>query len=200
MFGNTEIATPAETFTEYFLRVRWATQHDRRIVISSLGLAMGRALEQQSPSDPVVVLEPGDPIALGRVVERLASSGDALLVDPYFRLDQLLLIIDRTVVTRVLTSERVDAEGLEGLQTSTERLTLPRPFEIRVASRELHDRYVIPATGAVTNIGSSMNGLGHVLTAMSSISDGADEVREMYERMWTESSVLASAGLAHQEG
>jgi hypothetical protein len=198
---GTKTAVPGEAITDYLFRVKWASNEDGRVVITQLGRAVRKAVESQDISDDqVVVLEPGDPVALGRVVEHFARSGNALLVDPYFRLDHLMLVVGRTVLTRVLTSERVDTADLQGLRTGIEQLTLTRPFEVRVAGRELHDRYLIPPTGSVTYLGSSMNGIGHVVTAMARISDGADELRRTYEEIWTEATSLAHAKKSPEGG
>ncbi len=96
--------------------------------------------------------------------------------------------------------EQVGTADLEGLRTGIEQLTLTRPFEVRVAGRELHDRYLIPPTGSVTYLGSSINGIGHVVTAMARISDGADELRSTYEEIWTESKSLAHAKKSPEGG
>ena len=200
VFKGTRVDVPAETVTDYLLRLGWATLEDERVRITTLGRAVCKVLQQTTDTeDAVVVLQPNDPIALGRVVEHFAKAGDALLVDPYFRLDQLTLIVGRTVLTRVLTSERVTEAELAGLQTAVEQLLLPRAFEVRVASRELHDRYLIPPSGPITLLGSSMNSIGRVVTAMTPLSDGAEDLRQTYENLWDGSRVLASAHRLDEE-
>jgi hypothetical protein len=140
-----------------------------------------------------IVLNSEDPIAFARVVQRIAETGPGLLVEPYFRLDDLMPIVYYTQVARVLTSERTKPTERDGLKLGVERLVLDRPFEVRVAGRELHDRYVIPEAGGAQFIGASLNRLGQVATAMGALHDGADRLRELYEELWTESSVLACA-------
>jgi hypothetical protein len=200
MLKGTRVDVPAETATDYLLRLGWATPEDERVRITPLGRTVSKVLRRSTDTeDTVVVLQPNDPVALGKVVEHFAKAGDALLVDPYFRLDQLTLVVGRTVLTRVLTSERVTEAELAGLQTSVEQLLLPRAFEVRVASRELHDRYLIPPSGPITLLGSSMNSIGHVVTAMTPLSDGADDLRRTYENLWDGSRVLASAHRLDEE-
>jgi hypothetical protein len=191
---GTRTVSPAETMTDYFVRLRWVERRADRIEITLLGRALSRAFSLSNVSvNPVIVLEPGDPTVLGRVVERLASCGDGLLVDPYFRLDQLMMVASQTELTKILISERLDRGSREGLKTGIEQLVLPRPLEVRVAGRELHDRYLIPTSGSITAIGSSVNGVGTVVTAMNIIVDGADDLRTTYEKMWAEAVPLASA-------
>ena len=187
---------PPESMTTYLLRLRWVQRHGGRLRLTRLGQAMARALEQETVTGDAVltvVLQPDDPIALARVVERFARAGDALLVEPYFRLEHLLLVTNSTEITRVLTSERTNQADRSALKTGVEALTLARRFEVRVTGRELHDRGLIPPAGNATLIGSSLNSVGRVVTVMTEVDDGADQLRSVYERMWDEATHLASA-------
>lgn len=195
LFALREIA-PGETMAEHLVRLRWATTEEGRLQVTALGRAAFRALEQQRlEPDTVldVVLEATDSTAFARVVGRIAEAGPALLVEPYFRLDVLMPITELTAVTRVLASERTDKKDRDVLGLAVEKVILDRQFEVRVASRKVHDRYLIPDTGAVQFIGASLNGLGQVATAMGFLNDGSDEIRRLYETLWDESSVLATA-------
>lgn len=185
----------SETMEEHFLRLHWATlTESSRLRPSALGRAVERALDQQSDtSDSVsdVVLDAGDPIALERVLAKLAAAGPAMLVDPYFRIDVLVQVLGQTAVTRVLTSERVGANDRETLRSAVEKMVPDRLFEVRVASREVHDRHLIPDSGPVQFIGSSLNGLGKAATVIGTIPDASNAIRSVYEDIWLKSSVLA---------
>lgn len=187
---------PGERMSEHFQRLRWALPLDGRLHVTPLGRALYRALQQRTPDPETVldvVIEATDSTAFARVIGRIATSGPALLIEPYFRLDVLMPVIEYTQVTRVLASERTSQTDRDTLKLAIERLTLTRPFEVRVASRVVHDRYVIPDTGAVQFIGASLNGLGQVSTAMGTLNDGSDDIRRLYESIWSHSPTHARA-------
>ncbi len=191
-----KVVEPGEDMVTYLCRMNWAEADGGQVVLTDLGRAFTRALEQQeADTDTVldVVLEPGDPLALVRVVGKIAEVGPALLVDPYFRLDQLGHIATVTKVERVLTSKRVTEADRQVLELGVKTLTLDRPFEVRVAPKELHDRFLIPATGEVRQLGSSLNSVGSVVTVFSRLRDGAEQLRGRYEDMWRDAAPLASA-------
>jgi hypothetical protein len=190
------MADPEESFTEQLFRLHWAVAANGRIIVTPLGQAMLRALEQQSVdagSVLDVVLRPDDPTALARAIDRIAQAGPAMLVEPYFRLDVLLPVVHATEVSRVLTSERISSKARAALKLGVESIVLERDFEVRVAPRELHDRWVISESGAVQFIGSSLNSLGAVSTAMGHVSDAAGDIRRLCEGLWEDAEHLASA-------
>ena len=195
LFAMREVE-PEESMTAHFTRLCWASVDGGLLRVTALGRAVYRALEQQSlEPDSVfdVILEATDSTAFARVVGRIADAGSALLVEPYFRLDVLMPITEFTGVTRVLASERTDKASRDVLGLAIEKLVLDRPFQVRIASREVHDRYVIPDSGPVQFIGASLNGLGQVATAMGVLNDGSEEIRCLYESIWDASEVLATA-------
>jgi hypothetical protein len=197
-FLQTVEVRPAETYVDHCSRLGWLTVgKDERLSSTQLGRAVLRGLETQTAeAQPAgdIVIEAHDSLAFARVVQRIAEAGPALLVDPYFRLEELLTIVTSTSVTRVLTSERTTAEQRTGLKLGVESLQIDRPFEVRVATREVHDRYLIADEGEVQFVGTSLNSLGRTSTAMGKVHDGAVQLRELYEKVWRESSPLASAG------
>lgn len=193
--GLQVLADPEESFVDHFVRLRWAVAANNQIKITPLGQAMLRALEQQSVdagSVVDVVLRPDDPTALARAIDRIAQAGPALLVEPYFRLDVLLPVVHATEVTRVLTSERISPKDRAPLKLGVEAIVLERDFEVRVAPRTLHDRWVVSDGGPVQFIGSSLNSLGVVATAMGHISDAAGDIRRLCEGLWEEAEYLAA--------
>ncbi len=191
-----EEVEPGEDMASHFLRLRWAQDIDGRLHVTPLGRAVYRALQQQALEPEAVldvVIEATDSTAFARDVGRMAEAGSALLVEPYFRLDVLMPIIEFTEITRVLTTERTSKSDRNTPKLAVEKLTVDRPFEVRVASKDVHDRYLVPDSGPVQFVGASLNGLGQVATAMGTLHDGSDEIRNLYESIWTSSPTHAVA-------
>jgi hypothetical protein len=192
-FGRLVHEFDTESMSDYLGRVGWAFERDGLLLLSPLGRAMGKALDRSERGSEEIVdtmLDRSDPIVLARLVEKINSVGPGLLVDPYFRIDQLLMILQATEIQRVLTSERTKTDDLKALSVALAAVTPDRPFEIRVAGREIHDRHVIANDGTVLFIGASLNGIGHVTTVVGKMHDGADAVRETYESLWSTSRQL----------
>lgn len=193
---------PAESYAAHVVRMRWAEATGDRLRLTGLGSAVFRALEAQS-LDPEsvldIVLEKGDPIALARVVSKIAELGPSLLVEPYFRLDVLMPVFQNTQVTRVLTSERAGTKDLENLSLGLSKLVSDRPFEVRAAGREIHDRYIIPDAGPAHFLGASLNGLGQIVTAMGHLRDLSDPLRATYDSIWKDSRVIGTVKSASDE-
>lgn len=193
---------PQEQFSDHVVRMHWASVVEGRLAVTPLGRTFFRALEAQT-LDPEtvldVVLEQGDPIAFARVISRLGSCGPGLLVDPYFRLDQLMPVFQATQITRVLTSDKAGVEALEALGLGVASLSSTRPFEVRAAGRELHDRYIIPDNDTVQFIGASLNGLGQTITAMGRVRDLSDALQTSYASIWEASRVIGVAKLVSEE-
>jgi len=131
--------------------------------------ALLRALDEvevreAAPID--VVLAPDDPLAHSRLIGRIADAGPAMIVDPYFRLDQLMPIAVNAEVGRILTSDKTSSGERAALADAvSHRLTLGRPFEVRVSpGSEMHDRFIVPDAGPIQFIGASLNRVGRVLT------------------------------------
>lgn len=184
---------------EWLGRVRWIyVDADDRVRLTAIGQAMLRhaeaeALEAEEVED--VVLDPDDQIAYARAVERIASAGRAMLVDPYFRLDQLLVIVQHTKVDRLLTGGRGnDGDArLSGLSMALEKLSVPRGLEVR-RNDEVHDRFVVPDTDAVLALGTSVGGIGRRFSVLINIKPPtADQVREAMLEAWQSADVVARA-------
>lgn len=185
-----------ESQIDRLARVRWMEINQDVVEISDLGRAVLRALDKdelrgEPPAE--VILDPKDPFSYARVIGRIARHGNALIADPYFRLDQLLDIVQRTEVTRVLTSTKISKAERAALATAVQSLNLPRSFEIRVADgKEMHDRYFIPAKGPVEFLGTSLNQVGQKFTVVAPIDDpAATVIRKSFEDLWSKSAVVA---------
>jgi hypothetical protein len=182
---------PDETVTDYLVRVRWAAiDATERVTLSELGSAMLKVLDEQTTdaAAPVVsVLSDSDPLAYPVVMGQIAGMSDALLVDPYLRLEQLIHVAALTDVTRVLLcTDNLKAEERTELTLGLPLLKPPRSFDVRTVPKSaLHDRFVVPKTGAVLGIGTSLNSLGSgKLSVVTKLSDQAADVRAACEERW----------------
>jgi len=179
---------PAESILAFLVRVEWVSHPDGRVRITDPGSAVLAALDEgavQAQEVVEVVLTSDDPLALSRAVTQLVARGAALLVDPYFRLDQLSFIVGYTAIDRVLMSEKVNAADRTSLKHALDTVPWQRRVEVRVATKEkMHDRFVIPPQGSVTSIGTSLNALGQGFTVLGQLGDASAEIRRHYDVLW----------------
>jgi hypothetical protein len=173
---------------------RWIVVRDGRVEITDLGSAVARTLEaEETPGIELinVTLDPNDPFSYARLIGHIASRGKALLVDPYFEIDQLQDVLLSTEVTRLLTSDRESKGRIASLRTALSSGTLSRTIEIRLAPHgDMHDRYVIPDDGPVDMIGTSLNGVGKRPSAVVELHTGSDEIRRLHEEIWDKATPL----------
>jgi hypothetical protein len=86
-------AIPAENIVDCLVRLKWVNKDDH----GTLGLTpLGRALlrnhetaESTTEAYDVVVLDSHDELSYPMLIRTLAEVGEALLIDPYLRLEQL---------------------------------------------------------------------------------------------------------------
>lgn len=189
---------PPEKTHQWLLRIQWLKigPEETRVDITPLGRAVLRALNQQDVESDValqVALEPSDSLAYAKVIGRIAQQGRALLVDPYFKMEHILHIIQQTAVERILVGEQLPKNERAQLAAAVDTLVIERPFEIRMASaNEMHDRFIIPEAGPVETMGTSLTGVGKKLTVMQSINPPtADGIRDSYLKIWANAEVLA---------
>jgi hypothetical protein len=101
----------------------------------------------------------GDPLSYAQVMRRIAGHDEAMFVDAYIAVEPLLSLLQQTRVTRILTSRKGRAKEaasrIASLVTLPERLDAGRPVECGVTDG-IHDRFVIPPSGAVGMLGTSM--------------------------------------------
>jgi hypothetical protein len=179
--------TPSEEIVDYFERLGWALGDsgfgETRVLITELGRAVSQAMEEEEVAEEKVVeivLDPDDPLAFAKAVREISAAGPALLVEPYFRLEQVLPMLESTEVTRVLTSDKTGKKERDGLRVGLERISVPRPFAVRVAAGSLHDRYVIPDGGDIRFMGTSLSSVGRTITVMGTLGDASDALRAYY--------------------
>jgi hypothetical protein len=182
--------------SQRFLHLGWL-KLDRRtwVRLTPLGSAVLRELDAQEgvvDAPVAVVVKPDDPMAYARVIEHIARYDEVLLVDPYLDIDSFALLLGHTSVNRVLTS-RKGTHGkarIASLVAALSSTTVESPPQIRVGE-DLHDRYVIPATGPIEHLGTSLNGVGKHISVMTVLHDPvAAEVRALMGQAWTDAKPL----------
>jgi hypothetical protein len=190
---------PGETVLAWLVRLRWLTSDADRVFITPLGRAVLEALNDQSREeelDAEIVLDPDDELAYPRLIGAITAVGEgATLVDAYFSIDYLLHIVHRTGVARVLVrpgANNTERARVSALGQAVEQLQIPRRFEVR-SSTTIHDRWVIPATGPVMFLGTSLSGVGKRLTVAGHFAEGptSDAVRAQVEKAWKPAEVVA---------
>ena len=185
---------PAESQLEWLDRVGWLQKNAGTVMITDLGRAVLRSLDEAAnvPEGPLdVILDANEPTSYATVVGKIAGVGEALLVDPYCRLEQLLDIASHTSVDRVLTSAAIGEEGLVEM-----KLALPvlagSALDVRVSEKgELHDRCVIPLSGDVITMGTSLNSVDKHFTVLVTLGPPAAEaIRARFEADFAAASKL----------
>jgi hypothetical protein len=194
-----------EPVLDWLARLGWLSRRDGRVTISPLGRAVLRAVEQgerQTTASPDVSLGLPEPFPYGPLLVRMADLRDALLVDRTFQLDQLLDVVLKTSVTRILIGADPTQEGeRRRLAAALARpLGIDRPLFIGV-SNELHDRFVIPPNGPVGFLAASRGSGGERVPVLGAIqAPAADAIRRAFEDVWARATPLvAEAGFSTRE-
>lgn len=162
-----------------------------RLTVSALGLH-----PEQSPAFEVIDadLRARDPLAFARVVGRIAALDSPTVVDPYCRGEQIEYLARHTGVTRVLVSDRLDDDELDGIVDAVERLG-DRPIKLRVrfgAAHALHDRHVFDDDRVLQVGGVASATLPGGSTVLTEVTDLADEVRRYYRAVWKRAERLVT--------
>jgi hypothetical protein len=185
----------SESMSHYLLRMGWIDVREGRVRLTPTGNALERAL-RHSPADdkhadPIeVVLDPDDQLVRARLVEWLAEVGPGLLVDPYFRIESLQMVLESTSINRVLTTRKIKAGGIAGLRAALTALPPLRRLEVRVTSADVHDRHVIGDDAQVHFIGASINTIGKSMTVVGRISDVGPQISQHYEDLWSKAEEI----------
>lgn len=191
--GRTEYL---ETWTEYLSRVGWISVSDDSVKLTTLGHAIlsdlsAPKIETASDDSSEVILDPSDPFAYVKIIGALADIGEGLLVDPYFRFDQLETVVEHTQIKRILTSKKIGAPAISQLALALAVFEESQRPEVRVAS-ELHDRFAISTGEKVIAIGTSLNSVGRnlsIVVPLASVAGSA--IRSSHEEIWAKARVLA---------
>lgn len=188
MLGEREIAT--EAFTEYLERLGWVSCVSDRVELSGTGRSLLKALnspiiEDSSTDVFEVVLDPENPFAYIQALGGMSSVEDALLIDPYFRVQQLMDVAELENIKRVLLGENLKSQDYVLLGQALLALKDDgRNIEIRKTAN-LHDRYLIPSEGNVLMLGSSLGGIGKkvsTITTLGGLASGA--IRDAHDPLW----------------
>lgn len=195
-------ARPDEDYLEYLYRVGWVAivgpgdsiNDDDVVAMTDLGRAVLSALDAGSVDQELaaaVVLDQGDPVGRARVIGEIARHGDCALVDRFFGIQDFLDIVQRTEVTRVLTGTG-GKDKLPSLQQALSDVSVDRKFEVRL-SNAFHDRYVVPQSGPVLALGTSLGGVSKRVSTLITIQDdaGGSAVRLAFEEEWKRAEPLA---------
>ena len=113
-----------------------------------------------------------------------------MLVDSYFKPEQVPWLTSATSIRRVLISgrHRRAAEDLKRMSVALGTVPGASALEVRsTTSPELHDRCLISSDGSVQLLGSSLNGVDKHLTALITPDVEVGKLyRDRYERLWSE--------------
>ncbi len=191
-----ERTVPKETFTDYMARLGWVTVVSERVELSTIGRALLKALNapaiEETTADVFeIVLDPKNPFAYAQALGGMSSVKNALLVEPWFRLEQLIVMAEFDNITRVLIGSKLKPAEYELLATGLAALSRERKLEIRKA-QDLHDRYLIPADdGNVRMLGVSLGGIGKSVSTMTTLGEVASRaLREAHEELWRRAEVI----------
>lgn len=194
----------AESVVDHFQRINWIKRvalkqgkpsNADRVELTKLGSAVLKSLDHQeltAEPSPVIVLKAEDSLSYGRVIAEISRYDDCLLADAYFRIDNLPDLIDYTSCSRILTSEKIGEKSKVALAVSIKNIT-KKKIEIRVSKeKEFHGRFVIPKSGPVVFIGTSLNSIKRQFSVMGEVSElgAAREIRKKYEKFWDEAMPL----------
>ncbi len=184
---------------KYLLAVQWATEAPEGMRLTAKGRAVLRlsgADEQlHEASDPVVTdvaLSPDDPLVYTVLTRRLAAAGEGLLVDPYFKAENLRWILEATSIRRVLISKKASAKERPIIAVALGTLPNGQNVEVRATGdKNLHDRRIVAADGSVQLIGTSINSIGRHETAMVTPEPSiAKAYRDSSENLWAAAEII----------
>jgi hypothetical protein len=184
-----------ETFCQYMARLQWISD-SAEVELTPVGRALLKALNspvlEETTADVFeIVLNPDNPFAYAEALGVLGSTNHALLVEPYFRLEQLMDISELDNIERVVTGPNLKPRELTVLATGLAAVIDNRPLEIRIA-KPLHDRYLIPnGEGAVLMLGVSLGGIGRKVSTLTTLGEAASHaLRAVHEDIWNVAEVL----------
>jgi hypothetical protein len=188
---------PGETYTAYLERLGWVLcSGGGDVTITQIGRGLLKALnapsmDADSGSVVEVVLDPENPFAYTRAMNSLTTVEDGLLVEPYFRVDQLEDVAQLANITRVLLGPGVKPQERKILAFGLAALDPERPLEVRAATN-LHDRYLIPRDGGtVLMLGASLGGIGKKVSTITPVGPEASEaLRALHEGLWDEATPI----------
>lgn len=202
----------AEPVTDWLVRMRWISEVGRSgLSITPLGAALlaGLRKKPQDGSPPeregaaAVVLRPSDPFVYYELTRVISETGEALLVDPWFKAEFLEWLHSATQVKRVLVAGKKPGRtpdiglisvALHALQTNFPGTSI----EVRYStSPALHDRCIVKPNGEVLYLGTSITGVGrHLSTIIPLPSAAAEAIRSEVEGLWIDATSVEPSDLS----
>ncbi|MFB9686102.1 hypothetical protein [Amycolatopsis plumensis] len=108
-----QLVRDPEPVVNYLVKMGWAKLlEDERVQLNELGRIVLFGLGQEGltePQPPVVadvMLEPKDPLAWLNLTRIVATAGEGLLVDAFFKADYVHWLVDSTTIRRLLISSK----------------------------------------------------------------------------------------------
>jgi hypothetical protein len=145
----------------------------------------------------IVVLDRKDPFSYARLIGHLARAKEGLLVDPYFRIDQLMTVLNSTSIARILVSKQHKSSkaDIAALAIALDSPSLPRDIQIRATSdQSLHDRLIVGEDGEVWTLGASLNSVATTSTVIVPVPQvGAEALRQQAEEFWAGAAQVRTA-------
>ncbi|MFD8440336.1 hypothetical protein ACFV2I_35430 [Streptomyces microflavus] len=194
LFESTVPSRRAQPVATYLVDVDWASETPEGLKITNKGRAIlrlsGADEHEHAVNESVVndvALSPDDPLVYTVLTRRLAAAGEGMLVDPYFKAENLRWIVEATSLKRILISKKASAKERPIISVALGTLPNGQSVEVRATDdANLHDRRIIAADGSVQMIGTSINGIGRHETAMISPEPAiAKAYRDSSEQLWT---------------
>lgn len=156
----------------YMIKVGWVDMtSDGTWVLSRLGKAIVESLNrsdgtEDSSDEGVIVMSPEDPMRYSLLTRKLADAD--LLVDPYFKAEQLDWVSTATSIGRVLMGIKGARRGEEAAISmalgAMRELGRGIP-EVRISSDPaMHDRAILHSATSVALLGTSLTGLAKHLS------------------------------------
>lgn len=193
---NKLLGASVESTVEYMKTVGWLrVDASREVVVTDVGRAVVRAsVERNVDSDEgVVIISPDDPLNYAKVTRAFVDAGSGMLVDPYFKDEQLDWLYKDTRIEKILFCRKPDHLGMLELSVGGIRYRGgDRDLDLRyLPPKSLHDRYVFGADGSVSMLGCSLNGLRRNFTALIRLPPTATEaVRAEIEPLWEKATPI----------
>ncbi len=196
-----------DSYLTHLQELEWIDRdsNSELLTITELGRALLAASERAEDADEgsTVVLDSEDQFAYAKLIGHLNRAGEGLLVDPYFRVDQLMTILENTQLSRVLISKQhKNSKGdRAALAVALASPVLPRSLEVRASDDEaVHDRIIVGQNEEVWLLGASLSSVGRVNTVIIPVpKEGASGLRDQAERLWDTAEPVRSVESSAKE-
>lgn len=193
-----------EPYSDYLERIGLAVNFGG-VLLTEEGQALLKALNTPKLDEATadvfeIVLRPENPFAYAQALGALSRHAEeCMLVEPYFRLEQLIDIAELDNVTRVMTGTKLNNREREVLATGLASVPNDRPLEVRMTD-DLHDRYLIPREGPALMLGASLGGIGKRVSTLTTLGDVASQaLRDAHEALWARGMALRSKAVADED-